>query len=162
MVTNTDPLHPSFFLHLRRRIRPLILCLLAISSICLSNNTRADLTLNDLVSPESSGMTPSDFATWFQSPTNTIGSTGEQVALIWQVCTGCSAYIDQSGGDNYGFIFQSVDGSIANILQGGGGRQGILQAGAAAPIAIIYQSPNSVGNIANINQSGGLTVTNWR
>jgi len=121
-----------------------------------------DLALSDVLNPESSGLSPSEMAVWFNNPTNTISGSGEQVALIWQVCSNCSAWIEQSGGDNYAMIFQSADGSVANIIQGGGGHQAIVQAGNGPSIAVIGQSPNSVGNIANINQSSSTLVTNWR
>ena len=118
------------------------------------------VTLTDLVQPDLSGMSPAEMAAWFNDPTNVVGSSGEQIALIWQLCSSCRARIEQSGGNNYGMIYQNVDGASASIVQGGNGHQGIIQS--SPGIAIIYQAPFSVGNIATIVQSdGSATLATW-
>lgn len=113
----------------------------------------AAVNLSDILQPDLSGMTPNEMAAWFNSPTNVVLGSGEQVALIWQLCSECQAKIEQSGEDNYGMIYQNVDGAYASIVQGGGGRQGIVQT--SPGISIIYQAAGTEGNIASIIQSGG-------
>jgi hypothetical protein len=120
----------------------------------------------DISSPDRSGYTPAEMAAWFNDRTKSpVTSSGEQVALIWQLCSRCRALIEQSGGDNYGMIYQNVDDSYATIIQLGNGHQGIVQAGGGPSYASIWQAPGTIGNIATINQSGGAAAVasaTWR
>jgi hypothetical protein len=124
------------------------------------------MDVTDISFPDRSGYTPAEMAAWFNDRTKSpVTSSGEQVALIWQLCSGCRALIDQSGEDNYGMIYQNVDDSYARIIQEGSGHQGIVQAGGGPFIASIYQAPGTIGNIANIFQSGGAAAVasaTWR
>ena len=135
-------------------------CLLISSLSIALIDTVGAVSLVDILLPDLSGMTPGEMAAWFNNPTNVVQSSGEQVALIWQLCSSCRAKIDQSGGDNYGMIYQSSDYAYSYIVQGGNGHQGIIQT--SPGIAIIYQAPDTTGNVAKIVQSDGTaSIATW-
>jgi hypothetical protein len=119
------------------------------------------VTAFDISQPEFSGMSPSEMGAWFYSPTNVVQASGEQVALIWQLCSSCRAVIDQTGGDNYAMIYQNDDDTTASVTQGGNSHAVIVQSGPS--MATIHQTPGAEGNVAFISQSSGPgSVANWR